>query len=125
MDTACILWTKFRSREGYGHQYVDGKMQMAHRVAYQEAYGRIPDGMTVDHLCFQPSCVNPDHMRLLTLSENSRNQRSASKTHCINGHEFTPENTYLRPKSYRVGVRDCRQCIRDRQARASAKRRAS
>lgn len=33
---------------------------------------------------------------------------NSSKTHCINGHEFTEENTYRAPS----GRRDCRECTR-------------
>lgn len=100
-------------------------MTQAHRAAYEVAHGPIPADMTVDHLCFNPSCVNPDHMRLLSLSDNAKNQRSATKTHCKNGHEYTPENTYIRPIRERSGKRDCRACIRERVARYETKRRTA
>lgn len=67
--------------------------------------------MTLDHLCFKPSCVNVQHLAVATLSENAQRQRSAAKTHCKNGHEFTPENTYIRT-GFRNGKRTCRTCQR-------------
>lgn len=123
MDGACTVWTGAICPRGYGKRWFRSKWQLAHRVAWIETKGDIPAGLTVDHLCFNTLCVNPDHLRLLTLSDNSRNQRSATKTHCVNGHEFTPENTYTRPQRYRTGKRDCRACIRDRVAKYQAKQR--
>lgn len=38
-------------------------------------------------------------------------------THCVNGHEFTEANTYLRPGR---GGRSCRACWADRRAQRKA-----
>jgi hypothetical protein len=40
-------------------------------------------------------------------------------THCKNGHEFTPENTYMRTKH---GRRGCRACIAAAQRRYQARK---
>ena len=117
---ACQNWTGSLTPDGYGRI---GK-GLAHRIAYAASNGPIPQGMTVDHLCFNPACVNPEHLRLLTNQENARNQRSASKTHCSSGHELTPENTYSRRPKPHGGRRDCRACGRDRAARYRARRAA-
>ncbi len=118
MKTPCVEAETFRDKDGYCRTRRDGRQKMAHRVAWEDAHGPIPPGMTVDHMCWNPACINPDHLRLLTHRDNSRFQRSALKTHCINGHEYTFENTYLRPR----GGRDCRICICERQ-RLSVERR--
>jgi hypothetical protein len=126
----CIEWDGGTfSPEGYGRIWLDGREYRAHRLAYEQAYGPIPDGMTVDHLCFNPPCMNPQHLRLLTRVENSENQRSAYKTHCKHGHEFTPENTidkssYIR-NGKRTGRRQCRQCNLDAVKRYQARKRAA
>jgi hypothetical protein len=78
--------------------------------------------MTVDHLCFNPPCVNPGHLRLLTLSENSANQRDAYKAHCKRGHELSPENTRIRTGGN--GRRECKTCHRDRERAAWQRRTA-
>ena len=114
-ESGCWEWALHLDPRGYGRLTWAGKPgTLAHRWSYEQANGPIPEGMTVDHQCFNPPCVNPEHLRLLTFEENVKNQRSTTKTHCINGHEYTPENTYMRPAKHRGGRRDCRTCIRER-----------
>lgn len=74
-NSGCWLWTGAVKELGYGviglgHRE-DGTAK-AHRVAYQLYKGDIPQGMNVLHSCDLPCCVNPAHLRLGTLSDNSR-----------------------------------------------------
>jgi hypothetical protein len=109
----CWLWTKRFTHDGYavaGTRYV-------HREVYEYYKGKIPPHLTLDHLCRVRHCCNPDHLEPVTLQENiSRgNYGWRSKlTHCKQGHEFTPENTIIRPTGGRNGGprRDCRECGR-------------
>ena len=48
-------------------------MQMAHRIAYEEWVGPIPDGMEIDHVCRNRACCNPKHLRLATRKQNGEN----------------------------------------------------
>ena len=120
----CWEWLGAVNPSGYGSFAGIGRTISAHRQAWELEHGPISEGMTVDHTCFNIRCVNTAHLRLLTASENARNQRSARKTHCSRGHEYTTENTYLRPAGV-SGRRDCRTCIRERVARYQAKGRAA
>ena len=89
----CWEWTATKSY-GYGRIKVNGRMPLAHRISWELANGReIPAGLEVDHMCFNHGCVNPDHLRLLTRSENARIyppgyvNRGRPTDHCPKGHD--------------------------------------
>jgi hypothetical protein len=77
--------------------------------------------LVLDHLCRNRRCVNPEHLEIVTSVENVMRgegfgPKNAAKTHCDKGHEFTPENTYIRTRAQ--GGRECRACIRIKSARS-------
>jgi len=71
----CWLWRGSRTNEGYGTFRIDGKMNTAHRWAYEAEHGPIPSGLQVDHLCRMRGCVNPLHMEAVTHAENQAARR--------------------------------------------------
>lgn len=111
-STGCWEWTAATS-DGYGHFAVKkGDIRAAHRVAWEMLRGPVPDGLHIDHLCRNRACVNPDHMEPVSCRTNilrgiGPSARHAIKTHCPQGHEYSPDNTY----HYR-GQRHCRACRR-------------
>ncbi len=98
---------------GYGVMKVSGRTRGTHRLAFEATRGPVPAGLQLDHLCRNRKCCNPNHMEAVTSRENtlrgdSRMARYAERTHCVNGHPYSTENTYNHPS----GGRRCRACRR-------------
>ena len=112
----CWEWTAWKNPKGYGCLSLPkpggGQTKhFAHRVLFELYRGPIPEGLQLDHLCRNRSCVNPDHLEPVTCQENllrgdTHAARLSTRTHCGKGHEFSPENTIIR----RDGSRRCREC---------------
>ena len=68
------------TRLGYIRLWNKGKRILAHRKAYQEAYGEVPKGLELDHICKNRSCANPVHLRVVTHTENMRNATQTKLT---------------------------------------------
>jgi hypothetical protein len=111
----CFVWTGAVDKLGYGRIGMQGKSKLAHRISYQHFVGEIPQGLELDHLCRNPSCINPNHLEAVTRKVNTdrglcaetHKKRYAAMTHCKHGHEFTFENTYFHPTHNR---RQCKTC---------------
>lgn len=73
----CVVWTAGTIR-GYGYIERDGVKLMSHRVAFERENGSIPEGMQVDHICRNRSCVKPDHLRLADNKANAENKPMVS-----------------------------------------------
>lgn len=71
----CWAWTGAANGRGYGSIWRSPRLERAHRMAYELAYGAIPDGLVVDHMCHNPKCVNPRHLRICTQAQNLQNAR--------------------------------------------------
>lgn len=121
--TPCVEWAGPKDTKGYGRFASEG---LAHRWSFVWANGpgSIPTGTELDHLCRNHGCIAPAHLEAVTHRENvlrgtSPSAICAAKTHCDNDHEFTPENTLLRPD----GSRKCRACKREGDRRRAARQR--
>lgn len=75
----CWVWTASTNSHGYGQFRVDGRMRRAHRVAWEMTNGPIPAGMSLDHRCANPLCVNPAHLRVTTRSQNMQHRIGAPR----------------------------------------------
>lgn len=101
----CILWNGAKTKGGYGNRRIDGKNVYAHRFAWEDVNGKIPDNMTIDHLCKNKLCVNVDHLEVVTNRENVLRMRNWSEDSCDKGHT----NITTRPS----GTRVCRTCFNE------------
>lgn len=127
----CWRWSNAVLRGGYGQFWLNGRMQLAHRVVYEHLVGPIGEGLTLDHLCHNADptcvggweclhrrCVNPAHLQPVTHRENNLRSQGwgaihAAKTHCDSGHPLVEGNL----RATNRGDRVCRECANDRNRR--------
>jgi hypothetical protein len=110
----CWDWQASKNPLGYGRFKLAGRVEWAHRVAYQLIVGPIHEGLVIDHLCRNPSCVRPSHLEPVTVQENVRRgmdargglNNNSRKTHCKRGHLLAGANLYPSTEGYRI----CRIC---------------
>lgn len=112
--TGCHLWEGATTSKGYGQVLIGGHKWLVHRFVWEQLKGKIPEGMQLDHLCRNPGCSNPEHLRVVTNKENSlapgsmsfaaRNARKLCCPRC--GGEYTQD---------KWGSRRCIPCTRKRQ----------
>jgi hypothetical protein len=82
----CWEWTGIKHQNGYGKFFIKTKYILAHRHSYSEANGPIPEGMFLDHICRNIQCVNPEHLRPCSHSQNMWNTlKSPSNTSGFKG----------------------------------------
>ena len=117
----CWNWLGADNGAGYGEFHYEGRSERAHRVSYELHVGPIPKGLVTDHLCRNRRCVNPDHLEVVSLVENSLRgegvgAKASRQTHCIHGHPLTGKNVrYMKSPNGRAW-RKCLACAKRRQA---------
>ena len=129
LQNGCWEWTASCTPKGYGHfNAVDTpgrKYVNAHRYAYLNLVGPIPDGMELDHLCRNRKCIRPHHLDVVTHAVNARRGMSPTVILwrwgvCRNGHPRS--ESYTRKGTSKIVF--CRPCRRAQRARQRASERA-
>ena len=110
----CWIWTSDKDWNGYGRFNINYKSYYAHRISYLLHHKHISAGLQLHHICNNPSCVNVEHLKQITQTENliksdNIGSRNKIKTHCPQGHEYTFENTYVTTANRRI----CKTCNRN------------
>lgn len=121
-NSGCWLWCGAADRKGYGLFYFNDKCGKAHRFSYKTFAGPLVDGLQLDHLCRNPSCVNPLHLEQVTAKENiwrsdTVTAVNARKTHCHKGHALFGDNLRITTR----GRRECIVCHREHVRRHRSK----
>lgn len=119
--SGCWLWSGALSRAGYGLLQVpirrgQRRKAPAHRWAYERKHGLVPDGLVLDHLCRIRSCVNPEHLEVVTHRINvlrgvGTGAKNARKYTCPKGHALVAGN--LVPAQVKLGARSCKTCRKE------------
>lgn len=104
----CRIWTGRLDEEGYGR---DGRRK-AHILAWESAFGPVPEGFELDHQCKRRACVALHHLEAVTKAENLKRRawryQAVKRTHCPKGHNLN-QTGVTTPEGGRV----CRQCNRE------------
>lgn len=104
-NSGCWLWIGGQNEHGYGIIGVGGRkdgVAKAHRVSWELNRGKLSPGDNVLHKCDNPSCVNPDHLFIGSLADNSRD--------CVKkGRNFTPDNRGERATWAKLSAEDVRE----------------
>lgn len=116
--TPQLLTNKPHSRLGYCFVRLDSKSYGVHQVVALAWHGPCPDGLEVDHINKVRNDNRPENLRYVTRQENLEDRRFHNIAVCINGHQMSGDNVYIRPSS---GRRECRACgkVRGKRLRSS------
>lgn len=131
-DSGCEEWTGPLSYQGYGNILVGFRVKenapskgrlirKVHRVWWELHNGPVPAPLVLDHLCRNRRCRNLTHLEAVTQLVNVHRGALFTKTHCVNGHEYTSETLYIRPDRDGRSGRGCRICRASQGRRAVAK----
>lgn len=77
----------------------------AHRVGWEILNGPVPEGLELDHVCRNRSCVNPDHLRPITRKQNQEHRKGAQRNNKSTG--VLGVNIDKRTGKYKARVRSC------------------
>lgn len=71
---SCWIWGGCKDKNGYGRIGIGKKNLRTHRFSYELNIGKITEGLFVLHKCDNPSCVNPEHLKVGTHKENQHDK---------------------------------------------------
>jgi len=119
----CWIWLGSCNDRGYGKMWDGSRLSYVHRLSYEAFVGPIPNGLTIDHLCRNRQCLNPEHLEPVTNRENilrgeGPSAKKARRTKCSGGHQLSGTNLM----QSRLPYRQCRICFNEWQRQYKRKR---
>lgn len=96
----CILWLGGKDDKGYGQLTYQQTHYSAHRFAWKFFKAELPPKpLQIDHIYRNKLCVNVDHLRISTVTENHLNSIRSdnggmNKLQCSKGHDLTSSTSY-------------------------------
>ncbi len=113
----CWNWAGYTTESGYGRFRRKKKNILSHRYFYKFFVGEIPEGLDIDHLCFNRRCINPKHLEAVTRSENNRRawaRKIKNTPNCPHGHPYSGKNLYIGfDKKRNQKRRVCKICVKN------------
>lgn len=123
-EKGCWVWQGAKSPDRHARVNINSQAYYLHRVIFKAVGNRLDKSLELDHLCREPSCVNPKHLEQVTHRVNSERGEAGThlknKTHCPQGHPYSGDNLYVFPS----GGRSCRTCTRVSGRKHDLKRRS-
>lgn len=106
-EMGCLEWTGAKTSQGYGNMRVNGENKPAHRYAWERENGTVPQGFDIDHICHNRTCVNAEHLRVATRSDNLSHRRGPQSNNRLgvrNVKELPSGNFYVEVKGRGFGT---------------------
>lgn len=106
----CWPWTAHTNNQGYGMIGVETRgvfhKALSHRIAWEMQNGPIPEGLKVLHRCDTPLCVNPRHLFLGTMKQNTEDMVAKGRSARGVKHgsaKLTPDEVLVIRNEYAAG----------------------
>lgn len=80
VESGCWEWQGCCDGAGYGMITINGKSTRTHIAMFELCNGTRKKGFVLDHICENPKCANPIHLRYLTRHENMRRGKMHANT---------------------------------------------
>lgn len=117
VTTGCWFWRGAMSDRQYGVFSVGPTAIAAHKAAFEHFIHPVPEELELDHVCRITYCVNPEHLRPVTHTENMARSRNTMRLTCKKGHDLA-NDFYVRRRDSGEGIsKVCATCMREAQKR--------